>query len=54
MTLEPGVEEMMRKWLDAHAGAKPGFHRYGGGLRTEDIIRLDYREYMELYYPVKR
>jgi len=56
MTLEPAVEEMMRKWLDAHAGAKPGFHRYAledFGL-TEDMIRRDYREYMERYYPGKR
>ena len=43
----------MRKWLDEHAEAKPGFHRYQAedfGL-TEDAIRKQFAEYIERYHP---
>ncbi len=53
LTLKPEVEEAMRKWLDEHARAKPGFHRYQAedfGL-TEDAIRKEFAEYIERYHP---
>lgn len=53
LTLKPEVEESMRKWLDEHAKAKPGFHRYQAedfGL-TEDAIRKEFAEYIERYHP---
>ena len=41
LTLNGEVEAAMRKWLDAHSEAKPGFHRYQAedfGL-TENAIQ---------------
>lgn len=53
LTLTDEVEAAMRKWLDEHAQAKPGFHRYKAedyGL-TEDAIRREFTEYIERYHP---
>jgi hypothetical protein len=53
LTLAPEVEETMRKWLDDHAKARPGFHRYKAedfGL-TDDAIREEFAEYIERYHP---
>ena len=53
LTLNPEVEEAMRKWLDEHAEAKPGFHRYKAedfGL-TDDAIRKEFADYIERYHP---
>jgi len=53
LTLQGEVEAAMKKWLDAHAEAKPGFHRYKAedfGL-TEDDIRTRFHEYIERYHP---
>jgi Sulfotransferase family len=52
LTLVPEVEEKMKVWLEAHAKARPGFHRYTPeefGL-TENQIREQYREYRERYH----
>jgi Sulfotransferase family len=53
LTLQGEVEAAMEKWLDEHAEAKPGFHRYKAedfGL-TEDDIRTRFHEYIERYHP---
>ncbi len=52
LTLQPEVEAAMKQWLDQHAQAKPGFHRYRAedfGL-TEDDIRRQYADYIERYH----
>jgi hypothetical protein len=51
LRLQSEVEAAMKKWLDEHAEAKPGFHRYKAedfGL-TEDAIRKQFAEYVERY-----
>jgi hypothetical protein len=53
LTLEPGVEQEMKDWLDTHSEGKPGFHRYTAeqfGL-SEGMIREQYSAYMARYYP---
>src|SRR5215472_7162062 len=53
LNLEVEVEAAMRNWLDQHAAAKPGFHRYKAqdfGL-SEDAISKQYALYIERYHP---
>lgn len=53
LRLHAEVEAAMKKWLDEHAAARPGFHRYQAedfGL-TQDAIRKQFAEYIERYHP---